>query len=314
MKFGLALLVLGIITYAVYMITNQPNYDALYDGDANDLKVKVLSSEIYPKSVYTNNSLSIKMHDANKEEYSYVSVKWFRNGGEVTGVSQTTLPAKYTRKGDRIHAEVNLLGPDALEEPVKTETVSVLNTPPVVASGSLTLVTRPTDMIVARITADDTDKDRLDYTYKWLVNRQEYQTTKDRTLRVGAFELGDEISAIVYVTDHDADAVTYQCEPIVLGSNAPVITSQPPSSFTPDRRYVYQLEVTAPDTQTLNFELLKAPEGMKISSTGFIDWELPAAEVGSRKYTVIVKASDASGGEAQQEFTISLSGMAGSQN
>jgi len=302
------------MTYVVYSFTQKPDYEAAYNMETTSLQARVMSSEIYPKQVFTNNMLSIKMMGATKDEYGYLSVTWFRNGNEIPGVSGTRLAANHIRKGQKIHAEVNLLGPDALIEPVILPVLTVLNSPPVIASGSLVYKEEPTDAIVAMVTADDADGDKLKYSYRWFRNNVKVETTKTGSIKVDGFEQGDRIHAIIMANDGGKDVASYKCDPVPIGSNAPMITSQPPARLTQDRRYVYQLTVEAPDPETLVYEVLKGPSGMKISPDGYLAWKLPESQAGSREYDVVVRVSDASGGESYQEFSINLSAKAADQD
>ena len=86
--------------------------------------------------------------------------------------------------------------------------------------------------------------------------------------------------------------------------------SQEASTFTDDRRYVYQLKVENVSPESLKYELVTAPEGMTISETGAISWGLPEAQVGTREFKVAVRVFDTDGAEATQEFSINLSASA----
>ena len=308
LKAAIVLLVLGLVTFAVYSMTAKPDYEIGYQLEQSTLHAKVQSSEIYPKTAYTNSSLKIKMASAVKKEYLYIAVKWFRNDQEIHNYNDPTLiPAKF-RKGDRIHAEVNLLGPDALEQPVVTRPVHILNTPPTIVEASTVLKTEPSDVIKARVNAVDADADRIRYRYRWFRNGAEIGGQTKAALDVAKCSMGDEVYAEIVALDGEDESPPFKSEPIKLGSNAPQITSQPPQSFTDDRRYVYQVVATAPDPNSLTFDLLKAPAGMTIDETGRIDWPLPEAQLGSRDYDIVVRVSDPTGGEAYQEFSLSLTG------
>jgi len=87
-----------------------------------------------------------------------------------------------------------------------------------------------------------------------------------------------------------------------------MITSNPPSSITKDRRYVYQMEATSPSDDPLKWELVKGPKGMAVSDKGLVSWTLPGKKEGKRDYSVVVRVSDPTGGEAVQQFTIGISG------
>lgn len=308
LKGAIALLVAGLICFAVYSFTSKPDYSAVYEMAESDLVAKVMSAEIYPKTVYTTNTLKIKMVKATKDEYLYIAVKWFRNGSEIYNYNEPELdPSKFSR-GDQIHAEVNLLGPDALDQPVVTLPVTVLNTPPQIIEASTMLNTVPSDMLTARVNAVDADHDAIRYRYQWFVNGSELSGQTKSTLDVANTRAGDEVYARVIVSDKDDESEPFDCEPITIGSNAPQITSNPPSSPGEDRRYVYQVAAVGPVPDDLKFSLVKAPTGMTISDKGLIEWQMPDPKLGSFSYEVVVSVMDPTGGEARQEFAINVTG------
>lgn len=308
-KFSIALLVLGIVTYGVYSFTSKPDFDHLADLDQTTLQGKLQSAQVYPKQAFTNNALQVRIDGATRDEYSYMEVRWLRNGQPIGKEATPTLPARHTKKGDKVQALVNLLGPDALPAPVATVPVKIMNSPPVINSISTDLRSMDGgDILVLKIDATDADNDPLRFTYKWFRNGQQIPQENKGTLKLTEAAAGDKYYATVVAFDGEDETAPYECEPVDIGGDAPMIVSQPPSSFTEDRRYVYQLEVEG-RTEGLKFELVTAPEGMSISEGGAITWGLPEAEVGSREYKVAVKVSG-TGGEATQEFSINLTGHA----
>ena len=308
MKFALAMLVLGIVTYGVYSFTNKPSFDMALYMDQASIRAKVQSANIYPKRAYVNNSLSIKMVNASASDYAYLDVRWFRNGAPIRGVAGQMLDAKYTRKGNKIHAEVNLLGPDAMSDPVVLRPMTIKNSIPRITAASTALRSIDSDILYTRVEATDPDGDNLTYTYHWYRNGSEISGATKAVLPVANYAKGDEFYATIVAFDGEDETAAYKCQSLTIGSNAPVISSEPPSSFTPDRRYVYQVEADSPDPESLVYQLLKRPEGMTISTTGMVDWELPKAETGRRKFDVVIEVKDLSGGTVTQEFTLTLSG------
>jgi hypothetical protein len=308
LKGAIALLVAGIICFAVYSFTSKPDYDLVYDMGQSSLHAKVMSSEIFPKSAYTNNALKIRMHNANKDEYLYIAVKWFRNGQEIYDYNDPSLVPEKFKKGDQIHAEVNILGPDALEEPVVTLPVTILNTPPQIIEASTILDEAAGDVIKIRVNAMDADHDNIRYRYRWFVNDSEVGGHTKATFDLARCKNGDKVHAIVVANDTEDDSYPYEAEPLTLGSNAPEITSNPPTGVGEDRRYKYQLVANTPDPKGLIYSLLVKPEGMTISDKGLIEWDLPAPKLGSQAYEVVVKVADSTGGEAFQEFEINVTG------
>ena len=308
LKAAIALLVLGLVTFAVYSMTAKPNYEIGYQLEQSTLHAKVQSSEIYPKTAYTNSALRIKMVNAIKKEYLYITVKWFRNDQEIHNYADPTLTPDKFVKGDQIHAEVNLLGPDVLEQPVVTTPVYVLNTPASIIEASTNLKTVPSDVIVARVNAVDADGDKIRYRYQWFKNGTIIAGQKKAALDIVHCGIGDKVWASIIAFDGEDESAPFKSEPIKIGSDAPKITSNPPQTLTKDRRYVYQVTTSVPDPSTLNFDLLKAPSGMKIDRNGLIDWALPEVAQGSRNYDVVIRVTDPTGGEAEQEFSLSLQG------
>jgi hypothetical protein len=306
LKGALALLVAGIICFAVYSFTAKPDYDRVFEVGESPLHAKVMSSEIFPKSAYTNNTLKIKMQKALKDEYLYIAVKWFRNGQEIYNYNDPSLvPSKFS-KGDQITAHVNLLGPDALDEPVVTLPVTILNTPPHIIEASLVLNDATGGMIRARVNAVDADKDKMRYNYEWYINGSQVTGQSKSALNVGLCKNGDEIYTMISASDGDDTSPLHKSEPLRIGSSVVQITSEPPNSIGEDRRYIYQVAATAPDPEALTFSLITKPTGMTISKTGRIEWQLPDPELGERAFEVVVRVEDPTGSEAYQEFEINV--------
>jgi hypothetical protein len=308
LKGAIALLVAGIICFAVYSFTSKPDFSQVYDMEQDALHAKVMSSEIYPKTAYTNNSLRVRMAKAKKEEYLYITVKWFRNGEEIYNYNDPTLIPNKFQKGDQIHAAVNLLGPEALEEPVVTLPVTVLNTPPQIIEASAVMRQVPSDVIAARVNAVDADADPIKYRYRWFINDHEVPGQNKATLSVAECQNGDQIHAEIVAMDGEDESSSHKSEPLRIGSNIVEITSQPPQSVGPDRRFVYQISATGPDPETMVYQLINGPSGMSMSKTGSIEWQMPDPKLGEIKHEVVIRVSDESGGEAFQEFEISVSG------
>jgi len=310
MKFSLALLVLGIVTYGVYSFTNRPDYDYMAGMDQTSLQGKLQSAQIYPKRAYASNALQLRIDGATRDEYSYLEVRWTRNGQPISNEATATLPARHTKKGDKIQATVNLLGPDALPDPVTTMHVNIGNSPPQIITATTAMRSMEGDILTIKLQAVDPDGDHLRYTYKWYRNDTQINGETRATLKLTEVNAGDKYYATVVAFDGEDETAVYKCDAIEMGGNAPMIVSEPPSQFTEDRRYVYQLEVKGASPEALKYELVEAPEGMTISDGGAINWGLPEAEVGSRAFKVAVRVYDSVGAEAVQEFSINLSAQA----
>ncbi|MEM8682202.1 MAG: Ig-like domain-containing protein [Pseudomonadota bacterium] len=89
-------------------------------------------------------------------------------------------------------------------------------------------------------------------------------------------------------------------------NDAPVITTLPPAgTILAGDNYVYDVDATDADSDTLFYELTQAPAGMTIDpATGVIDWQPTLAQTGANAVTVSV--DDRFGGIATQAFTIAV--------
>ena len=84
------------------------------------------------------------------------------------------------------------------------------------------------------------------------------------------------------------------------GNGNPMITSQPPLAPGVSDAYVYDIEATDPDGDTLNYELTEGPDGMTVDpASGLVQW--PATFTQQR---VKVAVTDGNGGRVVHGFRI----------
>ncbi|UCE38603.1 MAG: tandem-95 repeat protein [Thermoplasmata archaeon] len=89
-------------------------------------------------------------------------------------------------------------------------------------------------------------------------------------------------------------------------NDAPSITSTPITAATEDIQYIYDVEASDIDGDSLNYNLSTYPAGMTIdSATGLITWTPTNSDVGVNSVNVMV--SDGNGGIVTQTFNITVS-------
>ena len=89
-------------------------------------------------------------------------------------------------------------------------------------------------------------------------------------------------------------------------NTAPSITSSPLLSATEGQSYIYDVQATDVDGDTLTYRLLSAPSGMTINSgSGLISWSPSTGQQGD--YSVSVEVADGRGGVANQTFNLVVS-------
>ena len=88
----------------------------------------------------------------------------------------------------------------------------------------------------------------------------------------------------------------------------PVFTSNPPTTAAIGKAYSYEISVSDPEDDPLNYSLVTAPSGMSIVSNSarqaVLNWFPTAANVGT--HNVVVQVDDEWGGVVTQQFTLSV--------
>ncbi|OHB74681.1 MAG: hypothetical protein A2Z25_09415 [Planctomycetes bacterium RBG_16_55_9] len=95
-------------------------------------------------------------------------------------------------------------------------------------------------------------------------------------------------------------------DPACLGNRQPQITSNPVLQAATGQSYAYRVKAVDPDSDVLNYELLRAPAGMTIdSASGAIAWRPASNQSGAAP--VIIQVGDPSGAADIQAFELNVS-------
>ena len=103
------------------------------------------------------------------------------------------------------------------------------------------------------------------------------------------------------------DQIQFTYDLIILSTlnQGPVIESNPGSEGIVGQAYVYDVDATDPDGDSLTYDLLVAPDGMTVDAeTGLIQWAPTDDALGN--HSVWVQVTDGRGGTAQQQFTLAI--------
>jgi len=156
----------------------------------------------------------------------------------------------------------------------------------------------------AVVVADDSDGDRLEIEYRWLVNGQ-VSDIEDEFYPATELKRGDRIEVRARAFDGKVWSTSVRSGHIEIGHSLPIIVSVPPR---PDRtgyfRYKVDVKDTGEDTK-LHFTLRTSPRGMRIDeSSGEVTWRPDADQAGRHEVEIVVQ--DDGGGEATQAFRLAL--------
>jgi hypothetical protein len=299
------ILAIAVAAYGVYLLAGRSKEPAPVRVAATGPR----SVDIVPARPSGNSTLLVRVSGQKTGKDAPASCRWFVNGEEVAGVAGAALAPEHFGRGDQVEAEVTV---EAGGDAVRTPAVRIENTRPSLIAASANLRTEPSAVIYLEVSAVDPDDDEISYRYQWYRNGEEMPGETGPTVGVSHFKMGDQVHALVTAHDGSEASTAQKSDPIRIGSNAPDITSAPPTTLEPGRRFVYQVTTKARDADALRFELIDAPEGMTVDDDGLIEWSVPEASGEATDYAVAVRVSDQTGGEAVQRFRISASVQRGS--
>ncbi|AFY54222.1 RHS repeat-associated core domain protein [Rivularia sp. PCC 7116] len=107
------------------------------------------------------------------------------------------------------------------------------------------------------------------------------------------------------ITFANPNQIQFDYELVVLSeiNENPIIKSNPNLEVIGGLNYVYDVNATDANGDTLTYELLISPEGMTIDAdTGIITWNTAVADIANHQ--IFIQVSDGRGGFAQQDFTL----------
>jgi hypothetical protein len=156
----------------------------------------------------------------------------------------------------------------------------------------------------AVVVADDSDGDRLEIEYRWLVNGQE-SDVEDEFYPATELKRGDRVEVRARAFDGKVWSTSVRSGQIEIGHSLPIIVSVPPR---PDRTGYFRYKVDVKDTGTdrkLHFTLRTSPRGMKIDeASGEVTWRPGSDQAGNHEVEIVVRDDD--NGEATQSFRLAL--------
>ena len=233
--------------------------------------------------------------------------RWTRNGDTIALAGSSVLDPNWFRKGDLVAVEVEVPAAEGFRaRTLKTET-RVANSPPVVRSVEVSAdpASGGTEL-AATAEVWDPDGGLTTLAWRWYRNGHPMEQATASTLSATAFASGDRIEAEALASDGESVSEPRRSEAFTLENRAPRFAAEPPAMSSEGGVLTVRVSASDPDGDPLRYELGQAPSGMTIDDHGAIRWPLPAAEHRPAELHVIVRALDARGGQATQEFTIKL--------
>jgi hypothetical protein len=259
-----------------------------------------------PDPAYSTARIAVILEDPRLQQAN-CKFLWRRNGVLVVGAETNGLDPSHVSKGDEIAVVVTVRDPATGKVQTLNASVHVENTPP-----KLTRVTVMPDTsadassLRASVECADLDGDVATFDYHWFRNGEPVDGASGATLPLSSLKRGDRVVVEVVAHDDVSASVPMRSDPYAFNNQPPRFTSQPKAPRADDKTFQYQAVAVDLDGDPIGYELVSGPDGMTVDSGGNVSWLLPTGELRRGTYPVRIRAKDARGGEATQDFTISL--------
>ena len=302
---------IGIVSLAVLGLMgcslDSSQTDATGSGTAGPNHLPVIHSvtltpiHIVREGVVT---ATVEAEDLDRDAVTF-TFTWIVNDERRSEEVSSTFHPEHLNLGDRLAVEATPHDGKASGLPVRSQSVVVDNTPPVIRA----LTIQPSgakvgDRLVATVDGSDMDGDAVHYIYRWFHNNRLTVEGEQGTLDTTGFSRGDVIAVSATPHDPGSHGKEQLSELLTLANNPPKFTSSAPGILARGQ-FSYVASAVDPENDPLTFALESAPSGMTIDEkTGLIQWEVPATSTGGYKIKVLVK--DDHQGWASQELDLTL--------
>ncbi len=231
--------------------------------------------------------------------------QWIINGVTVVGATGSELDPGQATRGDQVALEVVVSDGQAESAPYRTDSVTVVNTPPLVSRVTVEAdLPEKGNRVLAKVEAVDPDRDEIHYIYRWWRNDKQVKEGEESVLDTTGFGRKDVVVVEVIARDQDAAAAPVRSAPSALGNSPPMIVSNP-AALTNRDQYEYVVQAKDVDGDNVTYGLETGPPGMIIDkTTGQVTWKVTPGVAGTHR--VKVMAEDGQGGMAWQEFELSI--------
>ncbi len=245
--------------------------------------------------------LRIKAGDKEGDKINF-SVQWFLNDTKIGEGIEFYLDR--AKRGDKIYAEVTPDDGKRRGETVRTKTIEVGNTPPKITNATITpdtvLVSTPN--LTVNGEGYDPDGDSISWLCYWVLDYSERLPDSSTTLNLKNLKLkkGSHIIAELYAFDGDTVSTPYLLQIDVVNAHPILARNIDSIPYKPDSIY-FPLPIIDPDGDPITFELLSAPEGLKIDKDRGVIY---GSVEDTSSLEVMVRATDSDGAFLEARFTL----------
>lgn len=213
------------------------------------------------------------------------TIDWYINGNIAESSGKRHFSSSAFKKGNIIQAIIT-----KNKKEYYSNEIRITNTPPRIRRAEMVpALPRVGANITININAHDVDGDTIYYRYKWTLNGKYVSDANYLNLE---FKRDDMIVVEITPYDSDNNGSNIFVKNKIFNSS-PLLTGNKPSFD--GKTYTYHLNVTDIDGDDITYKMLECPDGMSVSTSGVITWELRPEDAGRHEFTVLI--NDNNGGE-----------------
>ena len=177
--------------------------------------------------IYTTDELRAEVEGISDRLERPVDLRyaWLNDGVIIPGADAPILPGTFFSKYDAIQVRVTPVAGQDVGEPVLSETVTILNTPPTLAGA--TLGAGPfyghEELRVTHVGASDPDGDTISFRHEWYINNVLSGASNTDRLDPIEYSRGDTVRVIVFPSDLESEGLPVETEEILITNAPPVV-------------------------------------------------------------------------------------------
>lgn len=255
----------------------------------------------HPLNPTVKDTLNLRIEVERGFDLPEFSILWYVNDERVKN-GDNKLDLSPFRKGDRIYAEMRF--DDGELDPVVSGEILIANSMPEI--GEFEYGTKSDEsgyIFYVMANAADPDGDEVHVKYSFYVNDAILLHNATGIIDISLLARDDRIYCLMVPNDGENDGKEKTTPAFKVSNRPPRIVSKPPDSVSGEL-FTYKIAGQDPDGDELVYELVEGPEGM-IMMEDTLHWDVRQAKKTGPVRTV-VKASDGHGGDATQEFSLSV--------
>lgn len=190
---------------------------------------EISGAAVAPAQAWTDTELSCvpegwSDEDGHQEGYKY---KWFVDGGELDGQTDSTLPGEHFSKHQSVHCVATPFDSYDEGEEVTAGAIEILNSPPALAAAQLDPAEGTSGNTFTCMTAQtsDADTDPVTVNFQWLLEGEVVVGPSDETWQPDVGSAGQALACRVTPEDDEETGAAVTSDPVVLGNTAPTVDS-----------------------------------------------------------------------------------------